>query len=327
MKINILNKEYEVIDAKEKITIADSFVVRQNKIGSGNGEAKLYVGNDNEELRDFFGEKGFNINCFILKKDLIAYMEENKVEYQHPEQPYIKKDLLPVLWEERIKKIEQLPEVLYFTITEQVQIAGPRVYVKSDELAYDLIREFSLPNVTYISIVKIANFFEGNDGYYFRLFADYFDEYENEYSIEKIEKEIEDATENLISSQKINVIRARVGQGEYRKKLLETCPFCPLTIISDERVLIASHIKPWAKSNTFEKTDPMNGFMLTPNFDLLFDRGFLSFTNDKKTILSPFLSNMTYSKLGISDGKIIPMLPVEGREVYLEYHRNHILKK
>lgn len=88
-----------------------------------------------------------------------------------------------------------------------------------------------------------------------------------------------------------------------------------------------SHIKPWAVSDDFEKTDPKNGFMLTPTFDRLFDRGFLSFTDDKKTILSPFLSNMTYSKLGISDNKIIPHLPIEGREEYQHYHRNQILKK
>lgn len=67
--------------------------------------------------------------------------------------------------------------------------------------------------------------------------------------------------------------------------------------------------------------------MLTPTFDRLFDRGFLSFTEDKKTILSPFLSNMTYSKIGISDNKTISHLPIAGREKYLEYHRNEILKR
>ena len=66
--------------------------------------------------------------------------------------------------------------------------------------------------------------------------------------------------------------------------------------------------------------------MLTPTFDFLFDRGFMSFTDDKKSILSPFLSKMTYSKLGISDNKTFPHLPTEGREIYLEYHRNEILK-
>jgi len=30
--------------------------------------------------------------------------------------------------------------------------------------------------------------------------------------------------------------------------------------------------------------------------------------------------------LGISDNKTFPHLPTEGREIYLEYHRNEILK-
>jgi predicted restriction endonuclease len=108
--------------------------------------------------------------------------------------------------------------------------------------------------------------------------------------------------------------------------LLELCPVCPITLISDDRLLIASHIKPWAKSNDHEKIDPYNGFMFTPTFDYLFDRGFISFTNDKKIILSPFLSNMTYSKLGISDGKTYTHLHTDKREHYLEYHRENILK-
>jgi putative restriction endonuclease len=41
MNIILDNHDYKVVDTKEKITIADSFVVRQNKIGGGNGEAKL----------------------------------------------------------------------------------------------------------------------------------------------------------------------------------------------------------------------------------------------------------------------------------------------
>jgi len=145
---------------------------------------------------------------------------------------------------------------------------------------------------------------------------------------DKIKKEVFNIeNSNTIIEDKKQLVRARIGQGEYRSKLLDECPFCPITLVSDDRLLIASHIKPWSLSNDFEKTDPKNGFMLTPTFDRLFDRGFLSFTNDKKTILSPFLSNMTYSKLGISDSKIISQLPINGREEYLEFHRNNILKK
>ncbi len=322
MEIKLLNKCYQVEDTKEKITIADSFVVRQNKIGTGNGEAKLYVGNDNEEVRNFFGNSGFAIPCFLLKQDLLKYLDETQAEYLNPEQPYINKADLPNLWLERKKKLEQLPEKIEFEVIEQTQITGPRIYVKSSDTAYKLIRELSLPNITYISVVKLLDE-QGSIVYYFRLFADYFGDSVHPYTLSQEQKEI-DQTED--SEEKRVLTKARVGQGKYREQLLELCPFCPITMVTDDRILIASHIKPWAKSNDNEKIDPYNGFMLTPTFDFLFDRGFLSFTDDKKSILSPFLSKMTYSKLGISNDKTFALLPTEGREHYLEYHRNEIFK-
>ena len=322
MKITILNHEYEVLDTKEKITIADSFVLRQNKIGRGNGEAKLYVGHDNQEIRDFFGNEKFTIKCFLLKKDLLNYLEETKVEYLNPEQAYINKSILPNLWKERKEKVSQLPELIEFEITEQSQISGPRIYVKSTDTAYKIIRELSLPNITYISIVKIVNQ-QGDLFYYFKLFADYFGDVQHPYTIEQEEKEISKLEK---TEEGTTLTRARKGQGKYRQELLNLCPYCPITMVSDDRVLIASHIKPWAKSNNTEKIDPMNGFMFTPTFDYLFDRGFLTFTKDKRTKLSPFLSKMTYSKLGISDNKIIYQLPIKGREEYLDYHNKEVFK-
>lgn len=324
MNIILDNHNYKVADTKEKITIADSFVVRQNKIGGGNGEAKLYIGQEGDETRNFFGKNGFAIPCFLVKSDLLKYLEETKAEYLKPEQPYINKDILPNLWNERKAKIDALPEKIEFVVEEQTQIAGPRIYVNSKDIAYKIIRELSLPNITYISVIKLIDE-KGKLNYYFRLFADYFGEVQHPYIVEQEQEQIEESI--IDQTEKVQLTRARVGQGEYRMKLLAECPFCPITLVSDDRLLIASHIKPWVASNDFEKTDPKNGFMLTPTFDRLFDRGFLSFTEDKKTILSPFLSNMTYSKLGISDNKIISHLPIAGREEYLEYHRNEILKK
>ncbi|HIC32234.1 MAG TPA: HNH endonuclease [Flavobacteriaceae bacterium] len=323
MNIQLMNEPFKVLDTKEKITIADSFVVRQNKIGGGNGEAKLYIGQENQETRDFFGIYGFGIKCFLLKKDLLKYLEETKQEYLNPEQPYLNREILPNLWNERLKKVSELPERIEFEVTEQTQIDGPRIYIKSNDKAYKLIRELSLPNITYISAVKLLDN-SGKVFYYFRLFADYFGDVLHPYTIEKEQQEI-DELEN--TEEKKVLSRARIGQGKYREELLKLCPFCPITLVSDDRMLIASHIKPWAKSNDFEKTDPLNGFMLSPTFDFMFDRGFLSFTDDKKSILSPFLSKMTYSKLGISDGKIFSHLPVDGRKEYLEYHRTELLKR
>lgn len=324
MEIVLDKQQYSVVETKEKITIADSFVVRQNKIGGGNGEAKLYIGQENQDTRSFFGNRGFTIPCFLMKADIQKYLEETKTEYLKPEQPYLNKSKLPELWLERKAKIDALPEKVDFEVVEQTQISGPRIYVSSSDLAYKIIRELSLPNITFISVIKLLDI-NGRLCYYFRLFADYFGEVEHPYVLEKEEEAIKDS--DFPQEEKKQLIKARVGQGEYRTKLLLECPLCPITLVSDDRLLIASHIKPWASSSDFEKTDPKNGFMFTPTFDRLFDRGFLSFTDDKKTILSPFLSNMTYSKLGISDNKTIPHLPIDGREAYLEYHRNVILKK
>ena len=104
-------------------------------------------------------------------------MEETKVEYLKPEQPYINKENLPNLWNERKKKIDSLPERIDFEVVEQTQIAGPRVYINSTDQAYKIIRELSLPNITFISVVKLLDE-NGKLNYYFRLFADYFGEAE-----------------------------------------------------------------------------------------------------------------------------------------------------
>ena len=324
--IIIDSQQFEVIDIIENLTVADSFVVKQNKIGSGNGEAKLYVGQDNPFTRNFFGARPFANNCFLLKKDLLKYLQDTKQEYLSPDQPYIFSEQLPIFWHERFKHVSQeTPDILHFLITEQVQIAGPRVYVKSSDASYNLLRTLSIPNITYISILKLRRLSDHMIFFYFRPFADYFGE--TEHPMKVFNEEIAISHSTIDPQEAMQIRQSRKGHGRYREKLLENCPVCPITMIADDRLLIASHIKPWVDSNQFEKTDPNNGFMLSPTFDKLFDRGFITFTDDKKVVLSPFLSKMTYSRIGsISDNKIFPRLPTEGREHYLEYHRNNIFK-
>ncbi len=324
MNITILDQIYSVIDAKEKITIADSFVIPKNKIGSGAGEAKLYVGNDNDELHSFFGKRGFRIRAFLLKKDLLRYLEDAKNEYLYPEQEYVHKTKLHELWQERIDKVNTLDDIMWFALEDQTQIEPPRVYVKSTDSAYKLIRELSLPNITYIASLKLSSD-ENEIVYYFKLFVDYFDESHHSIEIQHQEEAIE--AENIPLERKKQLVNARCGQGKYRKALLEECPFCPITIVADDRLLIASHIKPWVVSNDREKIDPKNGFMFTPTYDFLFDRGFITFTNDKRMSISPWLSKMTCSRLNLIPDKKYDMLPTEGRSEYLAYHRENIFKK
>jgi len=311
-------QNYEVLDAKEHMTAADSWVLK-NKIGIGHGEAKFYVGQDGGVLWGFFDN--LNRKCFFLKTDLIKYLEEVKEEYENPQQPYKNKKDMVEDWKKYFKEINKLDkEVLDFNFVHQKQIEPPRVYFNSKDEIYELIRRISLPNITYLSALKIKSK-TGEIHYYFRLFVDYFGQ---EFKDNKLENQIKER--GLSEKQKEVLVKARIGQGKYREGVLAECPYCPITMVSDDRLLIASHIKPWIKSELKEKTDPKNGFMFTPTYDFLFDRGFITFADDQKMIVSPWLSKMTCSKLDLVDGKKYALLPVEGRKTYLEYHRKNIFK-
>ncbi|MCH8945598.1 MAG: HNH endonuclease [Nanoarchaeota archaeon] len=314
-------EEFEVLDAKEKMTVPDCFSPK-NKIGTGHGEAKFYIGQDKPELFEFFDD--FSRKCIILKSDLKKYLDEVKTEYESPEQPYRNKEQMANQWEEYNNEIQEMDtEVLEFNIARQTQIAGPRIYINSSDTIYKFMRKISLPNITFLSTLKLKDT-GGKILYYFRIFVDYFGEEEHPSIIKEEIEEIEEDP-SINEEEKKIITRARVGQGEYRRKLLEQCPFCPITMISDDRLLIASHIKPWAKCDTKEeKMDPKNGFMFTPTFDFLFDRGYISFENDKSILISPWLSKMTLSKLNISPGKKYTQLPIDGREEYLQYHRDKV---
>ena len=330
----IEGEKFEFVDTIESpITIPDSWVKPQNKLGSGNGEAKLYIGSK-DKMESFFGGHGFIVYCFVLKKDLLAYMNAIKEEYFHPSQDYRGKDYMKSLWLERMGKINKLPDIATFQIKEQTQIDGIRGYVNSSDDIYKLIREISLPLVTYISAMHLI--YNNHSMFYWKLFADF-------QEIEKRKAYIENYgmasyrndTENkwnvreydLDAPQSIPIKYTRDGQSEYRKKLLEECPFCPITMINEESLLIASHIKPWAVSDSNERIDPNNGFILSPLYDKLFDRGYITFSCDKRVFVSNWLSRQVKERIGIRENQLIQFLPINGqREKYLEYHREYVFK-
>lgn len=325
----IEGNKFSFIDTIERpITVADSWVMNSNKLGAGNGEAKLYVGSK-DWIEQFHGGIGFRVSCFVLKKDLLAYIEMIKDEYYHPSQVYRKREELPNLWRERVEKINKLHDIVPFTITEQEQITGSRGYVNSADSIYRLIREISLPLVSYISIMKLD--YNGQLMFYWKLFADY-EEIERRksfiYSYGHSANEIEDYIDEVHEEAPVYGVRnAREGQDEYRKKLLEECPFCPITMINEESLLIASHIKPWALSDSTEKTDPNNGFILSPLYDKLFDKGFITFNDDKRVVISNWLSRQVQGRIGIANNQLFQFLPLNPKRCeYLEFHRNTIFK-
>lgn len=311
------------------ITVPDCFIKSGSKIGGGHGESKLYIASKSV-MYSFFGNEGFKAKCFILKSDLIAYMNALHSEYIHPSQPYRAAQEMPELWHERVARIDTFPEVIEFTVISQDQIRKERGYVNSKDIGYQLIREISLPLVTYISIMQLTDN-TGNPIFYWKLFADFeaiSDKREALVFTYGKRGEREDIPQSPKETTRQGEIRrARQGQGIYREKLLEECPFCPITMISDERLLIASHIKPWAVANNIERLDHKNGFMLSPLYDKLFDRGLMTFTEDRKIILSNWISPANKKRLGVVDGQFIQSLPLDdARKKYMEFHRQSVFK-
>lgn len=221
MKID--GQNFTFVDTlNSSITVPDCFVMRGSKIGGGNGEAKLYVA-PKSVMYPFFGNEGFQAKCFLLKSDLISYMNALHSEYLHPSQPYRSADEMPQLWQKRMDKISKLPEVIEFTVYSQDQIVGERGYVNSKDEGYQLIREISLPLVSYISVMELYDP-SGSTVYYWELFAD-FEAISDKrealvFTYGKKGEKIAPQPAPKESSRQSEIRRARQGQGLYRDKLL-----------------------------------------------------------------------------------------------------------
>lgn len=159
----------EYVSSLSGITIADSFVKRENKIGRGNGEAKLYVGADSTATWNFFGGPNFEISCFLLKNDLITLLDSLNDEYLNPTQNYINISKFSSYLAKRQHLVTCIPPVLWFDAFEQQQIKGSRVYLKSNGTYFNLIRELCFPNITALNIDKYKNTL----GHFFYKFSPY----------------------------------------------------------------------------------------------------------------------------------------------------------
>lgn len=313
------------------MTVPDCVVAGSNKIGRGHGEAKFYIASK-PEMYAFYGGEKFKAKCFMLKSDLLAYLDAIKNEYLEPSQDYAKKESFPLLWNERLFIVSKLDDVIFFDIEDQYQIEGQRGYINSSDPAYQILRQIALPLVSYIYVEKVGT--ETAPLFYWKLFVDFDAIWEKQngplvFNYGKKKEEVAETPTTVTEDTKVKreISNARYGQGKYREQLLEQCRFCPFTMISDERLLIASHIKPWAASNETEKVDPYNGYMLSPLYDKLFDKGFITFTDTRHIILSEFISPYTWKQIGLKNNSFINSLPMDDKRIeYLRFHQQSVFK-
>ncbi len=126
-------------------------------------------------------------------------------------------------------------------------------------------------------------------------------------------------------------INIRLGQSKFRKGVLKNFDNkCALTEISEQSLLTASHIIPWSHNKDC-RGDISNGICLYIEIDALFDKGFITFTDDLKVVVASDKSRFSEqlkNKLELLNGK--QLKPTKNKELnkeYLAYHRTNIFKK
>ena len=101
-----------------------------------------------------------------------------------------------------------------------------------------------------------------NNNYFFkiRLFTNFREISETNEHPQILEEQIR----SIPAGDRLQTVRVRRGQPEFRQALLNSIPFCPVTTVTDDRLLEACHIKPRSKCTIEEQRDMKNGLMLTP---------------------------------------------------------------
>ncbi|WJE53608.1 HNH endonuclease [Bacillus cereus] len=133
-------------------------------------------------------------------------------------------------------------------------------------------------------------------------------------------KEIQQVGNLPISiTEKERLIKSRIGQGKFKKLLLERECKCALCGVTDPRVLIASHIKPWSESTNEERLDVNNGLLLCPNHDALFDKHLISFDERGKIVISETLNETVRVFMNLNDGMQVSLTAKQ-----LSYMKDHL---
>lgn len=98
---------------------------------------------------------------------------------------------------------------------------------------------------------------------------------------------------------------------------------CAVTGVEEPRVLRSSHVKPWADSTAPEKVDHLNGLLLAPNLDALFNEGLITFHDDGSVDISNHFRHEDQRRMHITDDtRLRQVFP--GMTPYLQYHRDKV---
>ena len=134
--------------------------------------------------------------------------------------------------------------------------------------------------------------------------------------------------EQIPETERKAIIQSRVGQGVFRKSLFEKYHGrCIITGIDHPKLLVASHIKPWAVSSNKERLSVDNGLLLSATYDRLFDSGLITFDKHGKIFLSSFIGAENTKRLNLSKDMCFNLRISGNMGEYLDYHNDVLFVK
>ena len=142
------------------------------------------------------------------------------------------------------------------------------------------------------------------------------------YPSDNIEVMYEDYSE--YTTEKESSVKVRIVQGKFRNALIKRDKCCLICGLDISDLLRASHIKPWTHSKSNEQIDQNNGLLLCAIHDALFDKGFISFSDEGKILISKSITVNQYEKLQIR--KDIRINLSSKQQDYMAFHRENIFK-
>jgi HNH endonuclease len=145
---------------------------------------------------------------------------------------------------------------------------------------------------------------------------------EDDFSNYEEAKEIIFARADIEETEKKQLSNARRGQGLFRSRVSMVEKGCRVTGVTEKAHLRASHIKPWADSTDEEKLDGNNGLLLSPHIDHLFDRGYISFSDEGDLMVSHKLNSEILKTWSIESESNFGSFNQQQRK-YLAYHRQN----
>jgi len=141
---------------------------------------------------------------------------------------------------------------------------------------------------------------------------------------DRVEAQLAQSTDTP-ETEKEQLVKARRGQGVFRSRVESVERGCRITGLRLKEHLRASHIKPWRVSTNLERLDGNNGLLLAPHIDYLFDRGFLSFDDKGRILISNLLDRSVLAAWGIDQNANVGRFAAE-QLVYLAYHQDCVFQ-